>query len=264
MADIDIDPFGEHDKTDSHPDETGENIPHTPGGESSWEPEREQEMSFGGRTSLRMEVLREQDKGLYQQLSESIGQNPEVLHYSYFEIREGRLYYENMNKPLTTKGGISRSASEIADILGKKGLCALGFSIPRSKLMARQAILQNRVKEKLPSASDIAKMNDIELQEITENASRSSENLIEQLKGESSEDVPMHELLGLDKQLGSIRGSLRVEVVKKVQLEECIEREKHKLEEIRDNPEYDDGIREDIRCRISKLNDDLSVRQRKH
>ena len=27
MADIDIDPFGEHDKTDSHPDDTGEAIP---------------------------------------------------------------------------------------------------------------------------------------------------------------------------------------------------------------------------------------------
>ena len=27
MADIDIDPFGDHDKTDSHPDETGESIP---------------------------------------------------------------------------------------------------------------------------------------------------------------------------------------------------------------------------------------------
>ena len=41
MADVDIDPFGDHDKTDSHPDE-GENIPLTPGGEmgggSSWEP----------------------------------------------------------------------------------------------------------------------------------------------------------------------------------------------------------------------------------
>ena len=79
--------------------------------------------------------------------------------------------------------------------------------------------------------------------------------------GESSEDLPVQELLGLDKQLRSIRGSLKVEVAKKVQLEEGIEREKCKLEEIRDNPEYDDGIREDIRCRITKLNDDLSVRQ---
>ena len=42
MADIDIDPFGEHDKTDSHSD-TGENILFNPGremdGGSSWEPE---------------------------------------------------------------------------------------------------------------------------------------------------------------------------------------------------------------------------------
>ena len=27
MADVDIDPFGEHDKTDLHLDDTGENIP---------------------------------------------------------------------------------------------------------------------------------------------------------------------------------------------------------------------------------------------
>ena len=32
MADVDIDPFGDHDKPDDCPDETGENIPLTPGG----------------------------------------------------------------------------------------------------------------------------------------------------------------------------------------------------------------------------------------
>ena len=47
-------------------------------------------------------------------------------------------------------------------------------------------------------------------------------NLIVQLEGESSEDLPMHELLGLDKQLKSIRGSLKVEVAEKVKLEERI------------------------------------------
>ena len=124
MADIDINPFGEHNKTDPHPDDTGENIPLplvNPGGGSAWEPERKQEMSFGGRTSLRGEVLREQVKGLYQKLSASIGQNPDEFHYDYFKIREGRLYYENTNRPLMTKDRILRSASEIADILGKKG-----------------------------------------------------------------------------------------------------------------------------------------------
>ena len=52
-----------------------------------------------------------------------------------------------------------------------------------------------------------------------------------------------------------------MEIAKKVELEERIEKEKHKLTEIRDNPEYDDGMQEDIKHRIAKLNDDLSVRQ---
>ena len=82
-----------------------------------------------------------------------------------------------------------------------------------------------------------------------------------QLEGESSEDLPMHKLLGLDKQLRNIQGSLKVEVAKKVELEERIEKEKHKFEEIQHTPEYDDGMREDIKPRITKLNDDLSVRQ---
>ena len=71
----------------------------------------------------------------------------------------------------------------------------------------------------------------------------------------------MCELLGLDKQLRSTRGSPKVEVAKMVQLEQCIKKEKRKLVGIRDNPEYDDGIQEDIICRIAKLNDDLSVTQ---
>ena len=58
MADIDnIDSFGDHDKTVTYPDETGETIPPTPftpggamGGGSTWEPEPEQKTPFrGGR-----------------------------------------------------------------------------------------------------------------------------------------------------------------------------------------------------------------------
>ena len=110
-------------------------------------------------------------------------------------------------------------------------------------------------------------MDNIELQEIMENASKSTEDLISQMKNDQLQmdnlfEYPLHELLGLDKQLRSIRGSLKVEVAKKVQLEESIKKEKCKLEEIRDYPGiYDDGIREDIMKRIAKLNDELKVRQ---
>ena len=54
MADVDIDPFGEHESRTDDSTETGENIPFTPvgGGRSTWEPERgEQETSCWRRIS---------------------------------------------------------------------------------------------------------------------------------------------------------------------------------------------------------------------
>ena len=72
--------------------------------------------------------------------------------------------------------------------MGKEGLCELGFDLPRGKLMAQQAVMLNRMEEELSSASDVAKADDIELQEITENALRSTEDLITQL------DDQMHRL----------------------------------------------------------------------
>ena len=122
---------------------------------------------------------------------------------------------------------------------------------------------------KMPSSSDIGRANDIEMQELTGKAIAANENLIREISsdrgtqtGKDDPDMPtMRELVGLDKQLRSIRGSLKVEVAKKVQLEEKIKKENRKLEEIRDNPEYDDGIRDDIRNRIERLNDDLKTKQ---
>ena len=48
----------------------------------------------------------------------------------------------------------------------------------------------NKTQEELPSASDIDKVDDIELQEIVENASRSIENLNQQVQEEPTEDLP--------------------------------------------------------------------------
>ena len=155
-----------------------------------------------------------------------------------------------------------KSVGMLADILGKGGLRSLGFDIPRGKLTTRQAVILNKTQEELPSESDIAKADDIELQEIVKNASRSIENLNQQVQEEPTEDLPMREPLGLDKHLRSIRGLLKVEVAKKVQLEEHIKKEHRKLEEFRKYPgEYDDAMREDIKKRIDALNDELATRQ---
>ena len=53
---------------------------------------------------------------------------------------------------------------------------------------------------------------------------------------EGQEMLSMRKLLGLDKQPRSIRGSLKVDVAKKVQLEERIKKEHRKLQEFREYP----------------------------
>ena len=78
----------------------------------------------------------------------------------------------------------------------------------------------------LPSSSEIDKADEIELEEIAEKGL----GIISQIKDvqTNTEDLfehPFRELLGLDKQLRSIRGSLKVEVAKKVELEEHITKE---------------------------------------
>ena len=252
MADIDIDPFGEHEsRTDDNTD-TCENIPFTPvgrGGRSStWKPDRgEQETSFGGE-SQRTKLMKDYVRDLYKRLSENVGETPELFHTDYFKLEDGELYYRGSRKPLTTEGKL-KSVGMIADILGKNRLCRLGFNIPVGRITAQQAVMLNKASEELPSESDITKADDIELQEIVEktlgiisqikDVQTDPENLFEHL---------LRELLGLDKQLRSIRGSLKVEVAKKVELEEHIAKEYRKLEEFREYPGvYDDAMKEDIR-----------------
>ena len=190
-------------------------------------------------------------KDLYKKLSENISETPEEFHYDYFKLEDGELYYRGKRKPLMTKEKL-KSVGMLADILGKGGLRNLGFDMPRGKITARQAVMLNKVREELPSASDIDKADDIELKEMMENASKSTEDLISQMMHDWSQtddlfEYPLCDLLGLDKQLRSIRVSLKVEVAKKVQLEEHIKKEHHKLEEFREYPGvYNDTMREDI------------------
>ena len=248
MADVDIDPFGEHESRTDDNTETGENIAFTPvGGGSTWEPDRgEQETSFGGE-SQRTKLMKDYVKDLYKKITENIGETPEEFHYDYFKLEDGELYYRGKRKSLATKG-VLKSVGMLADILHKGGLCNLGFDIPRGKVTAWQAVMLNKAAEELPSESDITGVDDIELQEIVEKAS----GIISQIKDiqTDTEDLlehPLRKLLGLDAQLRSIRGSLKVEVAKKVELEEHIAKECRKLEEFREYPgEYDDAMKDDI------------------
>ena len=232
MAGIDIDPFGEHESRPEEP--TDEHIPLTSvGGGLTWEPTREQETSVGGRESQGTKLMKDYVKGLYKKISENIDETPELFHYDYFKLEGGELYYIGNRKPLMTEGKL-KSVGMIADQLGKNRLRRLGFNIPVGKVTAQQAIMLNKAAEELPSESDITRADDIELQEIAEKAS----DIISQIKDIQTDtddlfEHPLRELLGLDKQLRSIRGSLKIEVVQKLELEEHIAKECQKLEEFR-------------------------------
>ena len=102
MADVDIDSFGEHKSRADEP--TDENIPLDPvtPGRSTWGPDRgEQETSFGGE-SQRTKLMKDYIRDLYKNLSENIGETPELFHYDYFKLEDGELYYRGSRKPLTT------------------------------------------------------------------------------------------------------------------------------------------------------------------
>ena len=167
MTDIDIDPFGDH---ESRPEESmGENISLTPAGGSTWEPECEQETSFGGesqRTRLRKDYV----EGLYQKLSESMESTSEAFHFHYFDLRDGELYYyRGKREPLMYRGGKLKMVKQIVKILGKNRLRNLGFDITTGKVTAQEAVMLNRMEELL-SESDITKQltkaDDTEPQEI--------------------------------------------------------------------------------------------------
>ena len=110
MADVDIDPFGEHESRTEEP--TDENIPPDPvtpvgGGwargravtPSTWEPTNEQETSFGGRQSQRNRVLINWVEGLYSKLSQKLPRTSKVFHYDLFELRNGKLYFRDKALP---------------------------------------------------------------------------------------------------------------------------------------------------------------------
>ena len=73
--------------------------------------------------------------------------------------------------------------------------------------------------------------------------------------------LPLRELEGLDKQLKTTKGSLKVAIAKRVDLEARIKHEERKLNEIED-PKYSDDLRNRIEDRIGKLRGELTERNK--
>ena len=116
-------------------------------------------------------------------MSQRKARTSEVLHFDLFELRDGKLYFRDKSTPLTTKKGGLKSVNEIVKILGKEGLQNLDFNISKGTVTAQQALMLNLAKEEMPSASDVDKVDFIELEEIE----KSTEALISCLSNQQSQ-----------------------------------------------------------------------------
>ena len=131
----------------------------------------------------------------------------------------------------------------------------------RKKLIKLDENLDERSKAIKSSSTTDAEA--IELMEMTSKEIDTTINDVEQgtsfiEPGERDKLSQLRELEGLDKQLRTIRGSLKVTIAKRIDLEGRNECEEKKLNEIQD-PTYSDDQRM-IEDRIKKLRDQLNKR----
>ena len=156
MADIDIDPFGEHEsRTDDH---TDENIPLTPvtPGRSAWEPERKHETSFGSPEvpPSKGEILHKEYLvgEIYKLIGNKTHQRLEP-NLRLFELdKNRRLYYKR--KPLMNRNGELKTIGVIADTLGIRGLRETGYNIIKTNLKPRFVLDLLEKQAELPSSSE--------------------------------------------------------------------------------------------------------------
>ena len=105
--------------------------------------------------------------------------------------------------------------------MAEKGLHNLGFDISKNKLSAQQATMLNKIEEELPSTCKIT-ASDVEFKNLTDMLTTNVQEMIHMERDTQTDDLfkyPLRELLGLDKELKNIQGSLASEAAKKVQLE---------------------------------------------
>ena len=131
---------------------------------SNWEPDREQETLFGGGKTQERRLTKSYINSLYQDLS---SRTSDATHYDNFRCKGKWLYFKGRDEPLINEYGSLKTFSKLKNIPGKNRLCDLGFDVPKGKVTTQQVVMLNRVEEEMPSTSNIAEADEIELQRIS-------------------------------------------------------------------------------------------------
>ena len=139
--------------------------------------------------------------------------------------------------------------------------------VPRYKRAREEVMTLNENLDERSKAIESSSTTDAEAIEMIEVTSKDIDATVKNAEQDTSfiessdrdKLLPLRELEGLDKQLTTIKGSLKVAIAKCVDLEARIKHEERKLNEIQD-PEYSDDLRNRIEDRIGKLRGELTER----
>ena len=139
----------------------------------------------------------------------------------------------------------------------------------RFKRVREDVMKSNENLDERPKAIESSSATDAEAIEMIEVTSKDIDVTVKDAEQdtsfiESSERdklLPLRELEGLDKQLRAIKGSLKVAIAKRVDLNARIEHEERKLSEVQD-PAYSDDQRDMIEGRIKRLRGELTERNK--
>ena len=204
-----------------------------------------------------------------------------LREYRNFKLaKNGKLSYKykkivfefgNINDRLKSPWAIRR--------LGVTKLRLMGFSNltyedinpygQRFKKAREDAIKLNENLDERSKAIESSSTTDAEAIEMIEMTSKEIDVTVKDAEQDTSftessdrdKLLPLRELEGLDKQLRTIKGSLKVAIAKRIDLEGRIQHEERKLNEIQDSI-YSDDQRDMIEGRINKLRGELTERNK--
>ena len=204
-----------------------------------------------------------------------------IREYQNFKLtKNGKLSYKykrtvidfgNINDRLKAPWEIRRLGVAKLRLMGFRNLTDEDSNPYRNKYkVARDMVKKlNENLDERSKAIESSSTTDAEAIEIIEVTSKDIDTTVKDVEQdtsfiESSERdklLPLRELEGLDKQLRTIKGSLKVAIAKRIDLEGRIKHEERKLNEIQD-PKYSDDQRDMIEGRINKLRGELTERNK--
>ena len=198
-----------------------------------------------------------------------------IRDYSKFKLKtDGTLSYK-YKRTVIYLGNIDKGLKSLTEISksGVNRLRTMGFTnITYEDIQPYQPKFQNareearKLNEKLNERSktlESSSTTDVEAIELMEMTSKDIDGLEQETSfiepTERDKLLPLRELQGLDKQIRTIKGSLKVAIAKRVELEDRIKHEEDKLNEIQ-GLNYSDDQRKMVEDRIIKLRDELYER----